>query len=281
MPASDPWPPTLLGEEPSGDFTASGFANEAASPTGYTDQSDSCASADPPLFAPPLFAHRLTGGALSLAGSDDTGDEIGGGDGGEFAYADMAATRIQAAHRGNQARREMDEQQRAAISIQSVHRGKAARRSGATRRREPELQPEPEQQPEREMTAEEILESVERDNALLQGRLVEKDEELARLRSRLAVMEGEAAAVQELNAAAAAAARSEKSNASLRSQKGPSLQVKTKNEALFRREQQAQKEKLERLAARKQQFIDLEMEECTFAPPPRPDRGALPTEPKK
>ena len=43
----------------------------------------------------------------------------------------------------------------------------------------------------------------------------------------------------------------------------------------------AQKEKLERLAARKQQFIDLEMEECTFAPPPRPDRGALPTEPKK
>ena len=54
MPASDPWPPTLLGEEPSGDFTASGFANEA-SPTGYTDQSDSCAKRADPLFAPPLF----------------------------------------------------------------------------------------------------------------------------------------------------------------------------------------------------------------------------------
>ena len=280
MPASDPWPPTLLGEEPSGDFTASGFANEA-SPTGYTDQSDSCAKRADPLFALPLFAHRLTGGALPLAGSDDTGDVIGGGDGGEFAYADMAATRIQAAHRGNQARREMDEQQRAATSIQSVHRGKAARRSGAPRRREPELQPEPEQQPEREMTAEEILEGVERDNALLQGRLVEKDEELARLRSRLAVMEGEAAAVQEQNAAAAAAAASEKSNASLRSHKGPSLKVKAKNEGLFRREQQAQKEKLDRLAARKQQFIDLEMEECTFAPPPRPDRVPPPAEPTK
>ena len=128
------------------------------------------------------------------------------------------------------------------------------------------------------MTAEEILEGVEHDNALLQGRLVEKDEELARLRNRLAVMEGEAAAVQEQNAAAAAAAASEKSNASLRSQ-GPSLNVKMKNEGLFRREQQAQKEKLDRLAARKQQFIDLEMEECTFAPPPRPDRVVA--EPKK
>ena len=130
------------------------------------------------------------------------------------------------------------------------------------------------------MTAEEILEDVERDNALLQGRLVEKDEELARLRSRLAVMEGEAAAVQEQNAAAAAAAASEKSNASLRSQ-GPSLKVKMKNEGLFRREQQAQKEKLDRLAARKKQFIDLEMEECTFAPPPRPDRVPPPAEPTK
>ena len=119
---------------------------------------------------------------------------------------------------------------------------------------EPE-EPEPEPEPPLE-----TAESVERENDELREKLASRDEELARLHARLAEVEGE---TQVERGPAIALPPQQRSP---RSRKPLSKAQQEYNEGLYRREQELMKEKKERMEARRQQYIDAELDGCTFAP---------------
>jgi hypothetical protein len=244
-----------IGQEPSGDFTAAGFAYEAGSPTGYSADADQEGSES----------------ALDqLSGEDDDGGGGGGGDGAggdDLAQESEAAARIQSMHRGKQTRRELQEQKEAAVKIQAVQRGKQARRGpqgaegGAEQGAEPELEPEPEQEPESKpaQTAEEELAAVEAENEMLRSRLTARDSELERLKSRLEQLNG--GDTPHRTPRKPAAPKTPRSG-----RKSLGKRAMQFNEGLYLREKQTREQRSERLAARKQQFLDDEMEACTFRP---------------
>eukprot|EP01043_Picozoa_sp_COSAG02_P049388 COSAG02_NODE_4956_length_4782_cov_4.343370_1_plen_311_part_00 len=256
-----------IGQEPSGDFTAAGFANEA-SPAAYSADADDDWSEN---WEP----------------GDDNGESGGSSRAGEGDVAEEseAAAHIQSVQRGKQTRRELQEQEDAAVKIQAVQRGKQARKQPkgvegiAEQRAEPELDSEPEPlpepeldsepeplpepelepEPEPEQTVEEELAVVEADNETLRSRLSARDEEIARLQSRL----------EQINGGDAPNRTPQKPTAPKTPRSGrKSLSKKAMqfNQGLYLREKQTREQRSKRLAARKQQFLDAEMEACTFRP---------------
>ena len=228
-----------LAQEPSGDFTATGFANEAAPDVDADQDSDDCESSE---------GGAAAAETLGLEGSEQETE---------------AAARIQSMQRGKQARRELGEQQQAAVKIQAVQRGKRARRqpgagaeSALEPEPEPELEPEPEPEPEPELTPEEQLAAVEAENEKIRADVAARDRELERLNARLALLNGEASAKKK--PVAPSTPRS--------GRKAPSKKASQFNEGLYQREKQQRQQRNERLSARKQQYLNEEMEACTFTP---------------
>jgi hypothetical protein len=228
-----------LAQEPSGDFTATGFANEAAPDVDAAQDSDDWESSE--------------GGAAAAETLGREGSE----------QETEAAARIQSMQRGKQARRELGEQQQAAVKIQAVQRGKRARRqpgAGAESALEPEPEPEPElepePEPEPELTPEEQLAAVEAENEKIRTDVAARDRELERLNARLALLNGEASAKKK--PVAPSTPRS--------GRKAPSKKASQFNEGLYQREKQQRQQRNERLSARKQQYLNEEMEACTFTP---------------
>jgi hypothetical protein len=228
-----------LAQEPSGDFTATGFANEAAPDVDADQDSDDWESSE---------GGAAAAETLGLEGSEQETE---------------AAARIQSMQRGKQARRELGEQQQAAVKIQAVQRGKRARRqpgagaeSALEPEPEPELEPEPEPEPEPELTPEEQLAAVEAENEKIRADVAARDRELERLNARLALLNGEASAKKK--PVAPSTPRS--------GRKAPSKKASQFNEGLYQREKQQRQQRNERLSARKQQYLNEEMEACTFTP---------------
>ena len=228
-----------LAQEPSGDFTATGFANEAAPDVDADQDSDDWESSE---------GGAAAAETLGLEGSEQETE---------------AAARIQSMQRGKQARRELGEQQQAAVKIQAVQRGKRARRqpgagaeSALEPEPEPELEPEPEPEPEPELTPEEQLAAVEAENEKIRADVAARDRELERLNARLALLNGESSAKKK--PVAPSTPRS--------GRKAPSKKASQFNEGLYQREKQQRQQRNERLSARKQQYLNEEMEACTFTP---------------
>ena len=239
-------PPTLdgaldgagfgLAEEPSGDFTTAGFANEAPLGLFGGDGEDDDDDDD---------WEDESGDAAELLGLDGSAQETD------------AAAKIQSMQRGKLARKELNEQKDAAVKIQAVQRGKKSRKGGggkppAAAPVRLELEPEPEQY----LTPEDELAAIEAENEKLKATSAARDAEFERLTKRLAQLNGEAAT-----------ARKPVVPSSPRSaRKRPGKAATSFNEGLYQREKAQRQEKMERLAARKQQYLDEEMDACPFTP---------------